>query len=451
MMTNNKSPFRIYVDGQEVLQYEQATLQRKKRDLTGMLSFSLFYSGTPTKVLLGNIRAGAEITVYIGNNLAFWGSVDSRRGGSKKHEDSKINRQGAHKAQSIGKGDQTSGDGVSIKAAAETYTITVRARGRAKRLVTRSHDHPTGTMIKPDTKDVAEALLKTCKVDLEWLAAAPKLDKVRFRDGASIKSEIHRLANENGHHVYETRDGKLRVTDGPVGIGEDMIAGQGILDFLVEQDEEGLNSHIIVKGGSTDSSKFGKSAVDLKSILQDFQVNDYLPISIQHFGDGNPAALTRRAKFEAEKRQADAKKVQIEVFHVQPRSGAAWDLGLVHLVELPSEDLCDLMECTELQYIVDKENKLSTVIHLSAVPGSALGGADGLASLSGPYAAKQAVAAQRRQALGIKIDPKSYPSPWTGGDLSEIDDAEYAEDGAASGSGDGLINIPDATPPMTLN
>ena len=367
------APIRIFCAGQEITTYADLHLERKKEDLTGLLSFALVYTGVPTQVIKREIASGAEITAYVGGQLAFWGTVDERKGKG----DTRINRSGSGRARSIGRGDSTKGDAVTSRADANSYTITVRARGKTKRLIDSSHDHETSTMLGPTTRSAVEKLVKSWKTQVEWLAPDYQLDKLRFRDGATVKTELHRIANENGLFAYETRDGKLRYTAGPVGMGQPLIAGDGILAWLATQSEEGRNSKITVKGQRTKKGTWGKEAVHRKVSVAAPDVRDYAPIVIQHDGDGDDDSIKRRAKFEADAREQESSKVTVEVFHVQPKSGLAWDLGLAHYVQIPAEGIYDVMECVGIEYVVDHEKTLKTVLHLAAVPSGSLGGVAG--------------------------------------------------------------------------
>lgn len=471
-------PFRIFCAGQEITTYTTAHLERKKEDLTGSLSFAIAYTGAPTTVLLAIIAAGAEIQVYIGNNLAFTGTVDKRQG----KKDTRVNRAGAGRATAIGRGDATHGGAVTSKAAKESYTITVRARGKTKRLVDSSQDHPTSTILNPTTRSAVETLVKSWRTTIEWLAPDYELDKIRLRDGATVQDELHRIANENGLYTYETRDGKLRYCIGPVGMGQALIAGDGILDFLTEQSEDQQNSEITVKGQRTKKGTWGKEAVLRKKTLKSQGVRDYAPLILQHNGDGSDDALERRAKFEADNREAQSKKVTVEVFHVQPKDGGSWDLGQAHFVMIPSEAVCDVMECVGLEYTVDKENVLKTTLHLTAVPSGSLGGVSGggligmaagllgggagilgaslgvlgaVAGLGasipgglvgpGGFASLIAMATQQRGLLGITLTPGQYPASWGGADLVDLPDNAAPEDTAL-----GIAEPPAATPPLTI-
>src|SRR6187399_2044937 len=78
-------PVVITVGGSELTTWTEMTLQRSKEEMTGSLSVSIFAGAMPSGPMARAASAGAEILVYIGGQLAFTGTVDSRKGtGSKK-------------------------------------------------------------------------------------------------------------------------------------------------------------------------------------------------------------------------------------------------------------------------------------------------------------------------------------------------------------------------------
>ena len=79
----------------------------------------------------------------------------------------------------------TEGHGHEISIGPNEYTIHLTARGKTKRLIDSSHQHPTTNMMQPTTKEVVEKLIEPWKTQLDWKAEVIKLDKMRFRDGAA--------------------------------------------------------------------------------------------------------------------------------------------------------------------------------------------------------------------------------------------------------------------------
>lgn len=367
-------PVRIFLDGKELNYWTSMTLSRKKSDLTGSFSCEVFFSYMPAKPVMIDALRGKDVTVYVANQLAFFGSLDRRSG--------------------KGKG----GTEVSGSISADTYTVQLTARGRTKVLVNSSHQHPTGTMIEATTHDIADALIKDLGVELEWLSENVKLNKVTFRDGAAVVTELQRLGNENGHFLYETRDGKLRFTDEAGPIGDSLVLGRNILYFDANQSEEHEKSDILVKGQRTSKEVWGKDAVvEIFKKARDGNVASKIPYVIQHYGDATPEALDRRAKFEMDKRNSQSLSVSIDVFHVQTPSGQPWDIGTRHYVEIPPEGIFDVLECTELTYHVNSENVLKTTLTLSPPP-TAKTGANGIE----PTNTDQGIGGQRRSQLGVE-------------------------------------------------
>lgn len=390
-MNSPLAPFRIFIGGQELLGWTEASLTRSKKEMTGTLSCAVFFTYLPRTPVMRNAVAGAEVTVYVGGHLAFWGKLDDRNGrgrggGGKGGGGAKT--AGVGKSKSIGSGKHTRGGAVSTSITAENYVITLRARGKTKPLIDSSHDHKTGTILNAKTRPVIEKLIESHQIDLEWIAPVHDMDKIRFRDGVTIDDEVFRVANEYGYAAYETRDGRLRVTDGTGGTsGEPLILGDNILEFSAEQNEEPKNTEIKIKGQRTKKNVRGRDAVNREKTIQLDQgeggVSSYRPINMPHDTDASDEGLERRARHEADKRTQESKQVRVDVFHVQSRDGSPWDIGQTHYVEVPTEGIFEEMECTELTYVVSHDKRLKTQLTLSPLPagGNGMGGLSQLVSL----------------------------------------------------------------------
>jgi prophage tail gpP-like protein len=438
-------PVVITIGGSALDTWTEMTLQRSKDELTGSLNVTIFAGAMPSGPMVKAAKAGAEVQCYIGGQLAFTGSVDKRQGsGTKK------GKKGSDDANSETKGSSTA----SVSIGPNEYTIKLSARGKTKRLIDSAHQHETTNMMQPTTKEVVEKLIQPWKTQLEWKGEVIKLDKQRFRDGARVVDELHRVALENCYFMYETRDGKLRVTDGvgqSSGSGDPLILGQNIMTFSAEQSEEEAKSKIKVKGQRSKKDKWGEEAV-LKTFkeVKDSWVKDFVPETVQHNGDADDKTLERRARFEANKRSAESKKITIEVFHVQTPSGRPWDIGDTHYVEVPPEGIFDMFECTELTYTVDAEKTLKTTLTLSPPPsgGSGGGGGGGGGGGFGLSSLNLAMGAARRSQAGVSLSDGDYPAPWSPPMLSELPLMTLVE--AAAKAVDDDDEDETKPPPLTL-
>jgi prophage tail gpP-like protein len=407
------TPVVIAIGGSALDTWTEMTLERSKDELTGSLSATIFAGAMQSGPMIEAAKCGAEVTVYIGGQLAFTGTVDKREGsGTKK------GKKGADKEnQKSGKGETKAETNIGP----DEYTIKISARGKTKRLIDSSHQHPTTNMLKPTTKQVVEKLVEPWSTQLDWKGEVIKLDKVRFRDGARVVDELHRVALENCYFMYETRDGKLRVTDGvgtESGSGDALILGQNILTFSAEQSEDKAKSKVKVKGQRTEKEKWGEEAL-LKTFkeIQNSLVKDLVPLTVQHYGSADDKTLERRARFEMNKRNTESKKLTIEVFHVQTPSGQPWDIGDTHYVEVPPEGIFDVFECTKLTYHVNAEKELKTTLELSPPPSGGAGGESGGFGLS---MINMAMGAARMSQAGVSLSASSYPDPWSPPALGQL-------------------------------
>jgi hypothetical protein len=210
------------------------------------------------------------------------------------------------------------------------------------------------------------------------------MNRWRLRDGGNAADEIHRAGNEYATYLWEGVDGRLIASDGASAeMGEPLILGDNIKEFSAEQSEAEGDAEIEVKGQRTKRGSWGKEAINKKVKLKDKWRKDATLLSIPFQGDATDEALERRAKFEADDRASAMKKCQITVHHVQSRTGAPWDIGMLHYVEIPPEGIYEVMECTALVYEVTAD-KLETRMELSAAPsGGVEGGIGDLAEAAG--------------------------------------------------------------------
>ena len=406
------TPVVITIGGMALDTWTEMTLQRSKDQMTGSLSVTIFAGAMSSGPMIQAAKCGAPINVYVGGQLAFCGSVDKREGsGTKK------GKKGADDTnKKADKGEGGGGASTSVNIGPNEYTVKLSARGKTKRLIDSSHQHPTTNMMQPTTKEVCEKLVEPWQIQVDWKGEVIKLDKVRFRDGALVIDELQRIATEYCYFMYEGRDGKLVICDGVAGMtsgGEPLILGENILTFSAEQSEDKAKSEVKVKGQRTKKTVRGKKAVEkTHKTVKNSKVKSKNLLTIPHYGDATDKELERRARFEMNKRNSESQKITIEVFHVQSGSGAPWDIGNCHYVEVPPEGIFDMFECTELTYHVNADKELKTTLTLSPPPSggageSGGGGGFGLGLLN------MGIGMARRGQAGIPIVDGQYPDPWT--------------------------------------
>lgn len=402
-------PVAVFIGGQQLEGYTWLTVTRSKEDLTGSCNIDLFFNYMPTAPVVVDAAVSKDLWIYIGGQLAFNGTVDKRTGKGVTQGRDRNGRFTSHAVDGL--------DGGSSRSASigpSSYEVTISGRGKTKRLVDSSHQVKPYNMLKTNTRAAVQKLIEPFDIEVEFIGTQVDLDKVRFRDGSKVVEELRRIATENCYYIYETRDGKLRITDGiGPGSGDSLILGQNILTFSASQDESGAQSEVIVKGQRTEKEMWGEQAVLNQTTKQfkDSWVQSFSPIVVQHYGNATPEALERRGRFEMNKRSSRSKSVTVDVFHVQA-SGQPWDIGNIHYVEVPPEGIFDNFECTALTYTVTNDNTLKTTLTLSPPPVSGGAGASGLDSLDTPL---NSLAGQaNRGALGVTFAPGGYPSPWTG-------------------------------------
>jgi prophage tail gpP-like protein len=349
-------PVRIFIDRKELIGYTDMTLTRKKEDLTGELSFTVFMNWVPSEPVLEGASKGREVLIYIGGFLAFTGYID-RRNDTATYKGA----EGATRSLSIG---------------ANQYTVKFTARGKTKALIDSSHQHPTGTILKPTNRSVFETLIQPWGFELQWEAETVELNRVRFLDGGRVIDELQRIAEQCSLYVHETVDGKIKVTDkAGITTGEPIILGKNILSFSSDQAEDTDRSQVQVKGQLTSPEAWGDPAVipTLTTVANTLN-KTFRPVTVQLFGNATPDLLAKRGQYEANRRSADSKKITVDVFHVQQSSGSPWDIGLLHYIEIAPAGVYDTLEVVELTYTLDATSTLQTTLVLSPPPVANVGG-----------------------------------------------------------------------------
>lgn len=403
----------IMVGGQSINGWVNMKLNRERKNLTGNLTFEMFFTNLPANPQMRAIVAGAEISVYIVGNLAFVGTIDSRTGSGKgKHKGHHEHSQGLNDRNLAGvdrKGKNPSGAGVHSYADAESYKITVEARGKTKRLVDSSHDHPTGQMPNTTVPKIFQELTKNFKVQINDTSGdSTQIERAVFRDGAAVYTELARWAKEHNLIHFEDKTGKLNLTtDSAGGSGEPLILGMNILSFDATQSDGQGNSTITIKGQRSGMQHHGKDAVQNKLVITNPSVNDYSPVIHQHNADASPERLKKRGKFENDRATQESKEVTIDVFSVQQTDGEPWDLNVTHYVEIPPEGIYNQFVVDSLTYFCEAKGTLKTELKL--VPVAQGGDGTGGGSMSD----EQAFGQSQASAAGLIYTNGTYPSPWT--------------------------------------
>jgi prophage tail gpP-like protein len=412
----------ITVGGQSLNGWTNMKLSRERKSMTGNLTVELFFTNMPSSPVMQSVTAGADIQVYISGQLAFTGSIDERTGkGKGKHTGHKGQSQGLNDRNMSGidrTGKTPSGSGVHAYADAESYKVVIEARGKTKRLVDSSHDHPTGQMSNTTVPQIFQALIKNFNVQLNDTSNdSIQIERGVFRDGAAVYSELFRWSKEHNLLTFEDKNGQLNLTtDAQGGSGEPLILGLNILSFDASQSDGQDNQTVTIKGQRSGIKYHGKQAVMNKVQVTNPAVSDYSPVIHQLNGDASSDRLNARAKFETDRATQASKTVTIDVFSVQSTDGSPWDLNVTHYVEIPPEGIYNEFVVDTLTYFCDAKGVLKTELKL--VPVAAGGGGAGNGSPATSDIA--AYGASRAAQAGLTYSTGTYPSPWTVPAISSV-------------------------------
>ena len=394
-MASMNDPIAITVAGALVEQWTEVKIKRSRDELTGSLSFNLFYPSMPSAPVVRSVKSGAEIIAFVGGKVAFTGTIDKRaaKGSGKKPKGDK--------------GGDAGGGSVSSSISKDNYTIEITARGKTKGLITSSHQHPTGEMKSATSAQIMQKLVEPFGVSFQDRSGdSTKIEKARFLDGATVHREIVRWTVEHNLIVNETKEGELQMTKpGKEPRGVDLILGENIISFESSQSEDMLSTEVLVKGQRTSAREHGTAAIQrkLKAKLKTNGVA-FRPFTVQLTGDATDDRLKLRAKVEARKRNEDSATITIEVFGVTQENGEPWDFGVVHYCEIPPEGIADDFVVTEVEYTANSEEKATFKTTLTLKPA--------VKSDSGSRSDAQAAGQARLAKAGFTPDPNLYPDPW---------------------------------------
>lgn len=381
-------------------------LKRSKDQWTGELTVSVFMGYMPTGPVLASVTRGAEVIVYIGSQLAFVGELDRR-----KDSGTKPGKPGATRTAEPATSDLSIGP--------TEYTVRFSARGKCKVLVDSSHQHPTTNELKTTNQDLIKKLVEPFEIEVDWQAEVKEIKRWRLRDGGRVMDEVQRLCEQFSLYVHEKADGSLLILDkAGTAQGEPIMLGRNILTFGAEQSADQERQEVQVKGQLIDKDKWGDDAVipTVKKV-KDGSVPGKSPITVQLYGDAPDDLIQKRAEYEANKRAAQAKRVTVEVFHVQQAGGAPWDIGVQHFVSIPPVGISMVMEIVDLEYTVDADKTLKTSLTLAPPPVSNTG------SVGGSMAAGLDVLTEFANTVQTQTDttiPTALSASWAGPSLVAV-------------------------------
>lgn len=375
-------PLHIFIDNQELIGYTDFTLSRNKEDLTGQFSVTLFMGYTPNEPILQQALAGAEVTIYIGGHLAFCGRVERRKGNTVPGEA------------------QEESSSASVTLDATQYKVQLSGRGKSQQIIKSSHLDTIGTLLEATDRVCLERLTDEFDdIELDWQAAELELGTVRFNDGGMVLDELHRIQELAGLYIYEGRDGRVVVQDGPSdATGEPIVLGTNILSHSAEIKLDQQNSHITVKGQRTKVDVVNAPAIlPTFTATVDTGARLFAPLTLHLHGDATEEVLRRRGTFEINKRTTASQEITVDMFYLQQSTGEPWDLGQRHLVVIPPEQINSEMEITSITYTLNATDTIKTTLTLSVPPTPSQQSTPGpLSSLAEP---------------GITLAPNVGPSP----------------------------------------
>jgi len=375
-------PVTILIGGGVLRGYTNMTLSRKKSNLTGSATISIFMNSLPTEAVLAPAVAGVDVYIYIAGVLAFSGKIDRRR--------------------------DTGTVAANVSVDAANYSISIAARGKAGALVDSSHANQNGYYKDATLQDIVEDLVAPWGIGVDWRAQDVDVPRHRLRDGAYVVDELHRLGEAFSLYMWEGADGRLVVTDGPSQqYGEPIVLGKNILSFTTDHLGDFDRHRIVVKGQRVLPEAWGAEAIlPVEATVANTAFRGNSAIVVQHYGDGDSDQLNKRVRYEASRRNSMSKNIRLTVFNVTQQNGQPWDIGVQHFVSIPPAGVSGMFEIVELTHKVNNDQSIATELVLAPPP---------------------LPAAQAAETGLDKTPAQDSPSPsWSGPELEDVPAGEDA-------------------------
>lgn len=419
-------PVHVFVGRQELIGYTELSLTRRKEDMTGTLSITLFMGYMPNEAVLDGVIRGQEILVYVGQQLAFTGTIDRRTDtGTYSGGEPVRNPDGTFASGDSG--------GPTLNIGPDEYTVTITARGKTKSLIDGANQMPP-CVLDVTNREAIQQLIDPFNITLDWRAQEVDLPRVRFRNGSRVWSEIQRLAQTTAIYLYEGVDGRLVAVDEPESdLGEPIVLGQNILTFETDQIGDQERSEFTVEGRLNEPGDFGEAAIiPIVNRVADAAAQGFAPVKVQIYGNATEAIRERAALFEANQQATQTKRITVEVFHVTQTDGTPWDIGRVHALSIPPAGVGGAFEIVEVNYRVEAERVFKTLLTLAPTPVTpTVGDAQILADISIPALS------------GLAADLGGLRASWLGATLTELSTVvETTTDGLLQGVEDTINRLP---------
>ena len=204
----------------------------------------------------------------------------------------------------------------------ETRRYTVSVVSRTADATESSIDHPTGFRERCDLKDVAEEF-DTAGIGVDCDISTETKALHQIRPGETLFQTLEPEARANGALIYDTPEGRLKITDKPEGrhagalrLGENILRGSGTLSGRFNYSE------VRVRG----QSSYGTTGAALSPQARARGTSERKrTLIIYHEGDITSARAKKRARAESQRAAGKAKAARFTVAGCRDTAGRIWE------------------------------------------------------------------------------------------------------------------------------
>lgn len=249
----------------------------------------------------------------------------------------------------------------------EFTALRVTGRDRTADLVDCSAMHKPGSWRGKKLSQIAADLLAPFGVSLVMVgdegAAFPRF---ALQQGETVFAAIERMARYRGLALWSPGDGSLAVGNPDTGLRTGAIRqGHNLITGTATRNLSDRFSAYLAKGQASGSdSRNGEAAAHVKGEASDPAVARYRPLLLVGEEQADPAALKRRAAWEAAVRAGRGETLRATVPGWLTDSGAPWRAGARSACEIPTLNVAADLLVERVRFTRDGETGSLTQMEL---------------------------------------------------------------------------------------
>lgn len=260
-------------------------------------------------------------------------------------------------------------DAVERSIEAEFIGLHVRGRDRTADLVDCSAVHQPGSWRGRKLSQIAAELLAPFGIGLTMRGdEGAAFTRFALQQGETVFAAIERMARYRGLALWSPGDGTLAIGNPDSGVRTGMVKlGHNVIRANANRDLTDRFSTYLLKGQASGSDqRNGEAAAHVRGEATDPGVRRYRPMLLVGEEQADPAALKRRAAWEAAVRAGRGESLSATVPGWLTDAGQPWLAGGRADCQLPTLKVVGDLLVERVRFIRDEER--GSVTELSLVP-----------------------------------------------------------------------------------